>query len=141
VRIVSCLVAVVFILVGCSNEAEVGYTLEPTDVAPGENPVATLSNKGSTEIEYGNPFTLEQRIGDAWEPIEDDSLCVFTLEAYPLGPGESKSQEITVCARDGEEKILEAGTYRVTKRVRVPGEDGDQDQIITSHATFRVIEP
>lgn len=104
----------------------VSYRVDPYKVNPsGIRPRATLTNTGEVVLEYGNAYTVEIKKDERWvvveQPPDSRTFCAFTSEAYLMNPGESTSQRISVCDRDGEPRSLQPGLYRLTKTLRESG--------------------
>jgi hypothetical protein len=117
------------------GRAAAQMAIEPSLVAPGETPTATVSNEGEVEIGYGNPFQLFMRSGDDWELVPNQTL--FTLELQQMRPGEMKKQRISVHDESGNEVRLRPGVYRYAKDLFIEGL-ASRDEKVTLRATFRV---
>lgn len=124
-----------------SGEPETKYRVHPRQLTRGGKTTAILRNTGTATLEYGNDFTLERRVRDGWETVEQPDnariLCAFTGEARLLQPGEEMRQEISVCDRDGQPKPLKPGRYRVSKVIR---HSADSAKALELRAHFRVLE-
>ena len=116
----------------------VSYLVRPRKVESGGTPRATLRNTSDQVLEYGNAYRLDIHRKGRWvrvkQPRDSTIYCVFTGEAYLLRPGKSKSQRVSVCDRQGEDRTLLPGRYRLRKRVWFTG----GDRLIVVEAFFNV---
>lgn len=82
----------------------------------------TVINNSKNVIELGSAYSLEYNEGENWEQVPETSEVFFDMMAYVLNPEESKSFSENLEMRYG---VLESGTYRIVKDIRILNEDGD----------------
>lgn len=80
----------------------------------GESMQLKIVNNGPTNLTFGRMYLLEKQDGDAWTPLNADTL--WTMEGYTSTPENHSDQLVKL---DG----LEPGTYRISKDVSLEQAD------------------
>lgn len=82
----------------------------------------TVINNSNNAVELGEDYCLEYREGESWAEVSENGEVFFNMIAYVLNPGGEKSFSENLEIRYG---VLESGTYRIIKDVRLCNEDGE----------------
>lgn len=108
------LAGAVSFLAACASGLQTGaggisLSLQPQAVAAGETITLTLRNDSSADVGYNLcSSTLEQRVGDAWQPVATDRVCTMELRTLPPGQVTTYPMEIPAQAAAGEYRYVTA---------------------------------
>lgn len=92
-----------------------GVWLEADNVTPTSADISFYNTDGRGDLFYGNPYDIERRSGDSWQPLEYINEGIdFTMEAIMLLPSDSPDGLTDVRSYDWELYYgpLEPGEYR-----------------------------
>ena len=122
-----------------NGEREWGITMSAKDVTA-EGLTLVISQRGGSytgELEYGEPYSIERKNGDKWEPVKflNDEVAWIDL-AYDVESNSDKEEKLDWKWLYG---TLPAGTYRIAKEFtdyRAPGDSDTQ----MYYAAFRITD-
>lgn len=111
--------------------------VSPCRTTVGQSPTITLTNVGEGQLGYGPGFELRKKTREGWRSI--NARQAFTLPLLYLKPGETSAPEsVAVYFGSVEPRLLEPGTYRVTKGVQLrPGRT--RPPVMAVAVTFEVV--
>ena len=98
-----------------------------------------ISQRGGTytgELEYGEPYSIERKNGDKWEPLEYFDGAVWHDLAYFVEPNTDKEEKLDWRWLYG---TLPAGTYRIAKEFMDFRGSGDYDKQ-TFYVPFKITD-
>lgn len=108
------LVGLMSLVAACATGLQTGaggisLSAQPQALAAGETITLTLRNDSPGDVGYNLcSSTLEQRVGEGWQPVATDRVC--TMELRTLAPGQVATypMELPAAATAGEYRYVTA---------------------------------
>ena len=122
------------------GEKNWGITLSINEGVTAEGLTLVISQRGGSytgELEYGEPYSIERKNGDKWEPVKflNDEVAWIDL-AYDVESNSDKEEKLDWRWLYG---TLPAGTYRIAKEFTDYRGPGDSDTQMY-YAAFRITD-
>ncbi len=121
------------------GEKNWGITLSINEGVTAEGLTLVISQRGGSytgELEYGEPYSIERKNGEKWEPLEYFDGAVWHDLAYFVEPNTDKEIKLDWKWLYG---TLPAGTYRIAKEFMDFRGSGDYDKQ-TFYVPFKITD-